>query len=188
MSSNPCRMPRLRLAAALLLFCLVMLAVSSTAATAGNGGLRTPAPPAPTVKGSKAKLVHGLALAPESAPWRVKRVIEAANKIAKGHGYCNGGGYARWRSPCYDCSSAVSFALHGGGLIRRAMPPTSLQGWGRAGRGKWISVYANSGHAFMTIAGLRFDTADTPGNGPGWAQGMGWERSQAHVTRHKRGF
>jgi hypothetical protein len=188
MLSAPFSLPRLPLSGVLLLACLVTFAVLSTAAMAGNGGTGSPTPPAPTVKGKKAKLVHGLALAPKSAPWRVKRVIAAANKIAKGHGYCNGGGYARWRSPCYDCSSAVSFALHGGHLISQAMPPPSLERWGRKGRGKWISVYANPGHAFMTVAGLRFDTADTRGNGPGWARGMGWESSQSHVVRHKRAF
>ena len=185
MFSNPFAMPSLRLAGALVVASLATFAVLSATATAGNGGTGTPAP---TVKGSKAKLRHGRAIAPESAPRAVKRVIAAANKIAKGHGYCNGGGYSSWRSPCYDCASAVSYALHGGHLIKQAMPPTSLEGWGRHGHGKWISVYANSGHAFMTIAGLRFDTADTSGNGPGWARGMGWERSQRYVVRHKRRF
>ena len=61
----------------------------------------------------------------------MKRVIAAANKIAKGHGYCNGGGYSSWRSPCYDCASAVSYALHGGHLIKQAMPPPSLRRWGK---------------------------------------------------------
>ena len=185
MFSNPFRMRCLRSAGALVLACATTLAVLSTAATAGDGGTGSGGPPTPTVKGSKAKLVHGLAVAPKSAPQRVKGVIAAANKIAKGHGYCNGGGYSRWRSPCYDCSSSVSYALHGGHLINQAMPPTSLESWGRRGHGSWITVYANSGHAFMTVAGLRFDTADTRGSGPGWARGMGWERSQEHVARHK---
>ena len=185
MSSNRIRMLRVRLAGALLLACLTTLALLSTPATAGNGGTGQPGP---TVKGSKAKLRHGLAVAPESAPRRIKQVIAAANKIAKGHGYCNGGGYSRWKSPCYDCASSVSYALHGGGLIKQAMPPTSLQSWAKHGRGKWISVYANSGHAWMTIAGLRFDTADTRGAGPGWAKGMGWESSQSYATRHRPRF
>jgi hypothetical protein len=186
MFSNPFRMPSPRSAAAMALACVAILAaLGATAATAGNGGTGTPGP---TVKGSKAKLRHGIAIAPRSAPRAVKGVIAAANKIAKGHGYCNGGGYSSWRSPCYDCASSVSYALHGGHLISQAMPPTSLEHWGRGGHGKWISVYANSGHAFMTVAGLRFDTADTSGSGPGWARGMGWERSQRYATRHKRRF
>lgn len=171
------------------------LALAATPALAGNGGAGAgtggtgaPQPPAPTVAGTKAKLVDGLARAPRSAPKRVKDVIAAANEIAKGHGYCNGGGYANWHSPCYDCSSSVSFALHGGGLIGQAMPPTSLEGWGRPNGGRWITVYANGSHAFMTIAGLRFDTADVRGIGPGWARGMGWEKTQSHVARHRAGF
>ncbi len=184
MASNPFRMARLRLAGALVA-CLTALALLSTAAVAGNGGTGQPAP---TVKGSKAKLRHGLAVAPESAPRRVKKVIAAANRIAKGHGYCVGGGYSSWRSPCYDCSSAVSYALHGGHLIKQAMPPPSLRRWGRRGHGQWITVYANSGHAWMKVAGLRFDTADTPGAGPGWARGMGWESYQRYTVRHRRRF
>jgi hypothetical protein len=184
MDSNPFRMRRPRLAGALVLACLTALAFASPAALAGNGGTST-SEPAPTVKGGKAKLVHGKAVAPRSAPVRVKRVIEAANEIAKHHGYCSGGGYDRWKSPCYDCSSSVSYALHGGDLIKRAKPPSGLMRWGKAKKGTWITVYANSGHAFMKVAGLRFDTADTRGGGPGWAQGMGWERTQSQVSRHK---
>ncbi len=185
MFSKPFGMPSVRPACALIVACLASFSMLTGVAGAANGGTGTPAP---TVKGSKAKLRHGKAIAPQSAPRAVKRVIAAANRISKGHGYCNGGGYSSWRSPCYDCASAVSYALHGGRLIKQAMPPTSLEGWGRHGHGKWISVYANSGHAFMTIAGLRFDTADTRGSGPGWARGMGWESSQRYVVRHKRRF
>jgi hypothetical protein len=186
MPANPFRAVRRWFVAILVPICFT-LAFASSPATAGNGGTARPTA-LRTVSGSKAKLRHGYAIAPRSAPWRVKKVIAAANKIAKGHGYCSGGGYATWKSPCYDCSSAVSFALHGGRLISRPMPPTSLRRWGRGGRGKWISVYANSGHAFMKVAGLRFDTADTRGAGPGWAKGMGWERSQSYAVRHRRRF
>jgi hypothetical protein len=185
MPSNPYRMLRLRHAGVLSLGCLAALALLATPAMAGSGGTGQPAP---TVHGSKAKLQHGLAVAPESAPRKVKRVIAAANRIAKGHGYCNGGGYSSWKSSCYDCSSSVSYALHGGHLINQAMPPPSLRSWGRHGRGKWITVYANSGHAWMKIAGLRFDTADTRGAGPGWARGMGWEKTQSYVKRHRGHF
>ena len=187
-SRTPTRKIAGRLAVAIALTAVATLALTAAPAVAGNGGTSAPQPPPPTVAGPKAKLVDGLARAPSSAPARVKEVIAAANRIAKGRGYCNGGGYSSWRSPCYDCSSSVSFALHGGHLIDQAMPPTSLEGWGRSGAGRWITVYANSGHAFMTIAGLRFDTADVRGIGPGWARGMGWERSQSHVIRHKAGF
>jgi len=184
MYSNTISMRRLRLAGALSLACLTTLALVTPTALAGSGGTGT-TDSTRTVRGDKAKLVHGKAIAPKSAPGRVKRVIDAANEIAKGKGYCSGGGYSSWKSPCYDCSSAVSYALHGGDLINRAKPPSGLMRWGKAKRGKWITVYANSGHAFMKVAGLRFDTADTKGAGPGWARGMGWEKTQSHVSRHK---
>jgi hypothetical protein len=187
MHSNPFRMRRLRLAGALSIACLTTLALVIPTAIAGTGGTGATGT-SRTVKGHKAKLVHGKAIAPKSAPGRVKRVIDAANEIAKGKGYCNGGGYANWKSPCYDCASAVSYALHGGDLIKHAKPPTSLMKWGRHKKGEWVTVYANSGHAWMKIAGLRFDTADTKGAGPGWAEGMGWERTQSYAVRHKRGF
>jgi hypothetical protein len=183
MSSKLLRMRRRRLACGSLV-CVIALAALSPAAIASSGGTGT-SDSSTTVKGHKAKLRHGKAIAPKSAPGRVKRVIDAANDIAKGHGYCSGGGYDKWKSPCYDCSSAVSYALHGGDLIKHAKPPSGLMRWGKHHRGEWITVYANSGHAFMKVAGLRFDTADTKGAGPGWARGMGWEKTQSYVSRHK---
>jgi len=184
MFSNPIRMRRPWRAVALSLVCLTALAAVSPGTMASSGGTGI-SDSSPTVRGHKAKLRHGKAIPPRSAPARVKQVINAANDIAKGHGYCSGGGYDKWKSPCYDCSSAVSYALHGGGLIHHAEPPSGLMSWGKKRKGEWITVYANSGHAFMKVAGLRFDTADTRGAGPGWARGMGWERTESHVKRHK---
>ena len=187
--SNSDSMPgtRAKFASCAALACVAALAFA-VPATANSGGTGTPPPPPPTVAGQKAKLVNGFAVAPKSAPKAVKGAIAAANHIAKGHPYCLGGGYAHWKSKCYDCSSSVSYALHGGGLIHQAMPPSSLARWGRASKGKWITVYANSGHAWMTIAGLRFDTAGTKGEGPGWAKGLGWEATQSYTARHKAGL
>ncbi len=184
MLPNLFRTRRPRVAAAVSAACIGALVLASPSAMASSGGTGT-TDSSPTVKGHKAKLVHGKAVAPKSAPRRVKQVIAAANDIAKGKGYCSGGGYSSWQSPCYDCSSSVSYALHGGHLIKHAKPPSGLKTWGKARKGAWITVYANPSHAFMTIAGLRFDTADTKGAGPGWAQGMGWEKTQSHVKRHK---
>ena len=164
---------------------LAVSALAASPALAGSGGTGATPPPPRTVAGAKAKLVDGYAIAPKSAPKRVKNVIAAANRIAKGHGYCLGGGHQSWKSKCYDCSGSVSYALHGGGLIGSPLPSGNLEKWGSKGRGRWIAVYANGGHAFMTVAGLRFDTSDTPGAGPGWAKGMGWESPQSYAVRHK---
>lgn len=175
-------------APALALAGIAALALTATPALAGSGGTGTPPPPPATVKGGKAKLVNGFAVAPRKAPDKVKRVIGAANRIAKGHGYCLGGGHSKWKSSCYDCSGSVSYALHGGNMINSPVPSGTLESWGHHGKGSWISVYANGGHAFMTIAGLRFDTADTPGAGPGWARGMGYESPRSFAVRHRAPF
>ncbi len=99
-------------------------------------------------------------------------MIEAANKIARGKGYCYGGGHGSFKSKCYDCSGSVSYALHGGRFVRRPMASGDFMHWGRARKGKWITVYSNPGHVYMTVAGLRFDTSMTKGAGPGWSKQM----------------
>jgi hypothetical protein len=135
------------------------------------------------VSDNKAKLVNGKAIAPCDAPGRVERVISAANEIAKGHPYCWGGGHGSFKSNCYDCSGAVSYALHGGGLLDAPLDSNGLARWGSNGRGRWITVFANSSHAYAKFAGLRFDTSMTPGDGPGWSD----ERRSARgfADRHK---
>jgi cell wall-associated NlpC family hydrolase len=120
------------------------------------------------VNGSTAILLSGIALAPPDAPEQVQQVINAANTIV-GRPYVWGGGHASFYSYGYDCSGSVSFALFGGGLIPEPLTSGSLEGWGEAGPGKWITVYANAGHTFMEIAGLRWDTVgDARGTGPRW--------------------
>ncbi len=132
---------------------------------------------------NKAQLVDGRAIPPCDAPRRVKRVIRAANEIAKGHGYCYGGGHGSFESSCYDCSGAVSYALHGGGLLDSPRDSNGLARWGRSGRGRWITVFAHSGHAYAKFAGLRFDTSMTPGAGPGWSDEM--RSARGFAKRHK---
>jgi cell wall-associated NlpC family hydrolase len=117
---------------------------------------------------STAILLTGVALAPTDAPEAVQGAIDAANTIV-GRPYVWGGGHASFYSNSYDCSGAVSFALFGGGLIPRPLTSGDLMHWGAPGPGKWITVYANPGHAFAEIAGLRFDTVgDEQGTGPRW--------------------
>jgi cell wall-associated NlpC family hydrolase len=118
--------------------------------------------------GSTAILLSGIALAPPQAPEAVQKVINAANMIV-GRPYVWGGGHASFYSYGYDCSGSVSFALFGAGLIPEPLTSGSLEGWGEPGPGKWITVYANAGHTFMEIAGLRWDTVgDARGTGPRW--------------------
>ncbi len=116
-----------------------------------------------------ASLLDGRAIAPPGAPAAVRQVIAAANHI-DGRPYVWGGGHLGWISRGYDCSGAVGYALHGAGLLDTTMVSGQLAGWGEAGAGRWITVYANADHVYMVVAGLRFDTRDDlPGvSGPRW--------------------
>lgn len=136
---------------------LAALTLLPTATATAGGGLSTL--PSETVKGSKAKLVDGRAIAPADAPRRVQRVIAAANRI-RNKPYKWGGGHGSWKDKGYDCSGAVSYALHGGGLLGTPLDSTGLSRYGSRGKGDWISVYGNPGHAYMIVAGLRFDTSN----------------------------
>jgi hypothetical protein len=101
---------------------------------------------------------QGLAVAPSDAPAVIQKVIAAANKIAF-KPYVYGGGHSSWDSTGYDCSGSVSYALHGGGLLSTPYDSTQFESYGASGYGRWITIWANSGHAYMRIAGLWFDTA-----------------------------
>jgi cell wall-associated NlpC family hydrolase len=135
---------------------------------------------------SSAILLSGIALAPPDAPPEVKAVINNANLIV-GQPYVWGGGHGSWYSNGYDCSGAVSFALFGGGLIPEPLTSGALEGWGEPGPGKWITVYANAGHTFAEIAGLRWDTVgDANGSGPRWH--LAPNSSAGFVVRHPPGL
>jgi cell wall-associated NlpC family hydrolase len=125
----------------------------------------------PTVPGTVAKIVDGVAFAPESAPDAVKQAIWAANAIV-GMPYVYGGGHGAFEDDGYDCSGTVSFALHGADLLARPRDSSSFLKYGAAGKGSWITIYTNAGHAYMTIAGIRLDTSaagDRGGlKGPRW--------------------
>jgi cell wall-associated NlpC family hydrolase len=158
------------------------------AETPGGVSSTTPEAAEPTAPPGKAILVNGRAVPPADAPPAVKRVIAAANKI-RTKPYVYGGGHARWWDRGYDCSGAVSFALRGAGLIDTPMPSGSLAGWGSAGKGRWITVYANGGHAYAVIAGLRWDTAGTTnGTGPRWHKSLKAQASGPFTVRHPEGF
>ena len=139
-------------------------------------------PPGPPGVG---RLVRGVAYAPPDAPRAVVRAIQAGNKLQH-KPYRYGGGHASFADTAYDCSGTVSFALHGAGLLRSPLASGGLMTWGRAHRGRWITVYANRGHAYMVIAGLRLDTSGTGGRGPRWQTA---KRDPAgFVARHPAGL
>jgi cell wall-associated NlpC family hydrolase len=134
-------------------------------------GVASAAKPQLLVPGSRARYVNGLAAAPMSAPPAVQQMIWSANQII-GLPYVYGGGHASFISPGYDCSGTVSFALHGASLLATPEDSSELESWGSHGIGRWVSVFSNPGHAYMTVAGIRLDTsaADDPSNqqGPRW--------------------
>jgi hypothetical protein len=148
---------------------------------------RTVSAPETAVAGEKATLgSDGKAIAPASAPPEVKAVIAAANEIA-GLPYKYGGGHGKWKDTGYDCSGSESYALHGGDLVDSQLTSSDFESWGVAGKGAWITSYANSGHSFVVVAGLRFDTGwNNSGNGPRWSEEM--RPSDGYVVRHPEGF
>ena len=150
-------------------------------AQAGTGGTAVPgaAPSAPsTVPGAKARLVHGIAIPPASAPPAVQEVIAAANRISR-RPYKWGGGHGAWASNGYDCSGSVSYALHGGGFLDSPHDSSGLKRWGVHGRGHWITVFTNRHHAYAVIAGLRWDTS---GNRHG-VSGPRWHKRKRAATK-----
>lgn len=118
-------------------------------------------------------------------------MIERANEISD-LPYKWGGGRATWPNidpKGYDCSGSVSYALRGLGrnVLPSPLPSGPLMSWGKKGVGKWITIYSNPGHVYMVVAGLRFDTSMTPGNGPGWSTSMR-STSGRFVARSWPGF
>jgi hypothetical protein len=133
----------------------------------------TPQPEQNATMGVATLNSDGSATAPVDAPRQVRKAINAANKI-RFKPYQWGGGHRSWKSKGYDCSGAVSYVLHAAGVLKRPMASGPLaSSWGSAGVGQWITVYANRSHAYMVIAGLRFDTSAVgeslrQGSGPRW--------------------
>ena len=98
-----------------------------------------------------------------SAPPEVVKIIEAGNRIAT-RPYVYGGGHGKWEDRGYDCSGSVSYALHGANLLKAPLPSGSFTSWGQSGPGEWVTIYANGGHMYMVVAGLRFDTSGRSGD------------------------
>jgi peptidoglycan hydrolase CwlO-like protein len=141
--------------------------------------------PAPLTPGESAEYIsESQASVPSAAPAAIAAAIEAANSIATTP-YIWGGGHGSFESSGYDCSGAVSFALHGGGFLESPLDSTGLETWGEPGPGHWITVYANSGHAWMIIAGLAFDTVGGPG--PRWHSSP-VDSTEGFIARHPPGY
>jgi peptidoglycan hydrolase-like protein with peptidoglycan-binding domain len=115
----------------------------------------------------------------------VARVIAAADEIAT-RPYVFGGGHGSFQSVGYDCSGSVSYALHGGGLLSSPEDSTGLESYGEAGPGKYITIYADAEHAWMTIDGRRFDTVAQQETGTRWSDSM--TSTAGYIVRHPDGL
>ncbi len=157
----------------LLLLCIVLFSREGRAAN-------------PTVPGDIAVLRGEIAHAPANAPLAVKQAIWAVNTIIR-KPYRWGGGHSTFFDVGYDCSGTVSFLLHHAGALATPSPSKGLLNWGEPGPGRWITVYARSGHTFAIVAGLRLDTTGrTEGEGPRWRPN-GRDLSK-FVARHPPGL
>ncbi len=161
-----------------------LAAISNQIASEG-GPAPTGETPAPLTPGQEAQVLgESEASAPASAPAAVQAVISAGNAIATTP-YIWGGGHGSFESSGYDCSGAVSYALHGGGFLESPLDSTGLETWGEPGPGQWITVYANAEHAWMVVAGIAFDTVGGPG--PRWHNP--WVDSpEGFIARHPAGY
>jgi hypothetical protein len=141
-------------------------------ATGGEAGAACPltegasAVPLPLTPGTRTRiLASGLAAAGTETPAAVRAMVAAGNRLY-GTAYLYGGGHGTsldTLQSAYDCSSAVSYLLHWGGVLgSSALDSTELQSYGRPGPGRYVSIYANTAHAFMYVAGLRLDTVEDP--------------------------
>jgi hypothetical protein len=128
---------------------------------------------------------NGLAGVPASAPHKVEAIIRAANAVAL-LPYVYGGGHARWEDSAYDCSASVSFALAAAGYLKGPLDSTSFMSWGRPGPGRWVTIFANAGHAWMMVAGLRFDTSGLRIDGSRWTSET--RSTSGFVLRHPPGL
>lgn len=122
--------------------------------------------PLPLTPGTQTKILpSGLAAAGASAPRAVKRMVAAGNRLFNAS-YAYGGAHGvslDTLQPAYDCSSAVSYVLHAGGVFGEyAEDSGELESYGEPGPGRYVSIYANAEHAFMYVGGLRFDTVEAP--------------------------
>jgi hypothetical protein len=154
-----------------------------------TGGLSAPGAE-PTVPGTVGEIIDGVAHAPEAAPEAVRQAVWAANRIV-GRPYRYGGGHGRgFVDRGYDCSGTISYALHGAELLKRPLDSSSFMRWGESGKGEWITVYTNPGHAYVVIAGMRLDTSaagDRSGaKGPRWRPTL--RSTRGFRARHPAGL
>jgi cell wall-associated NlpC family hydrolase len=146
---------------------LLLCTADAHARAAATGGFSADMQVAAPVANAAMAADERTAVAPAGAPPEVAKAVGAANRITR-KPYKWGGGHGRFSDTGYDCSGTVSYVLHAAGLLKVARASSGLMSYGKAGKGEWISVYAHGGHAYIVIAGLRFDTSGRGEEGPRW--------------------
>ncbi len=153
----------------------------------------------PSVPGAASKVESdGLAAIPNAAPPAVQAMLAAGNELID-YPYSWGGGHSPASmaippgpasdpgeeengGPGYDCSSATSFVLWGGGLGQslldgQVLTSSAFAGVGDSGQGQWVTVYYGEsggvGHVFIEVDGVVLDTVHggptfPKGTGPRW--------------------
>lgn len=162
-------------------FALGLTIVDASKAEAASGGISIEKP-TPKVK-RMVLTKNGKATVPNHYPKRVRQVIKAANRISN-RPYVYGGGHGSFVSSGYDCSGSVSYALRGGRLLSTPLTSGSLAGYGRAGRGRYITIYANASHVFMKVGRLWYDTSGA--NPSRWQRGS--KSLAGYTVRHPKGL
>jgi hypothetical protein len=164
----------------------LLVSADASAQTTPTGGFSSEPPPAPAPTAEIAMAPDKrTAIAPAGAPAAVVKAVAAANRLTR-KPYRWGGGHGRWRDSGYDCSGTVSYVLHAAGLLTASRDSTGFMSYGGRGKGAWITLYANGGHAYMSIAGLRFDTSGQGESGPRWR--LEPRSDRAFVKRHPVGL
>lgn len=115
----------------------------------------------------------------------IRRMVAAGNRIAS-KPYVYGGGHGSFTDSGYDCSGSVSYVLHAAGLLSSPRASGGFTSYGDAGPGRRVSIYANSGHVYMTIDGRRFDTSARSSTGTRWSSEP--RSSSGFVVRHPPGL
>ncbi|MFN8174158.1 MAG: peptidoglycan-binding protein [Solirubrobacteraceae bacterium] len=163
-----------------------VLRISSEIGGGPGGAAFGQRPEGPGVAGRARLASDGTAIPPVDAPESVRNVIAAGNRIAH-KPYVYGGGHGSFSASGYDCSGSVSYALHGGRLLNTQLTSGDFAGWGASGKGRWVTIYANGGHVYMVVAGLRFDTSMR-----GSDTGSRWQKAVrspgGFAVRHPKGL
>ncbi len=136
----------------------------------------------------------GTATAPAGAPSSVQAMITAANKIIDTP-YIYAGGHGRWNDNGYDCSGAVSFALHGAGMLSSPEDSTELESYGAPGPGNGCRstptpITPGSSSPESPLTPPTTATRRPAGTGPRWLTNPTGNLAdgQNYVVRHPAGL